>query len=390
MARDVAISDARCMVTSAGNDQNVMLNLRTGSDGHTTLLTQTNHSSPQQQPLRLQIFLPGSEAAINDELRTPQDQWDVVLQDAQSMLPTQLDLALVIDTRGSMGDELDYLKAEIDSIVACVHRMFPDVDQRFSLITYRDQGDEYVSRAFDFTGSLSEFRWNLDAQSAGGGGDFPEAMDVALQSAVQLNWRTSNTARVMFLVGDAPPHREGAAKAVTAMNELRMKGVRVFLLGASGVEKSAEVLMRTASVLTMGQYLFLTDHSGVGNAHATPSVSSFAVEKLDRLMIRMIASELAGKCLIPQEVLSIERGELYSWAPPVCPKPMIHQQPVYVNYQSPAIVCEPIASCVPYAVAAPSIWVQISCWIQNNALATATGLVSCAMVFNGLRICRGV
>ena len=115
-------------------------------------------------------------------------------------------------------------------------------------------------------------------------------MDVALQSSVQLDWRTSNTARVMFLVGDAPPHREGAAAAVTAMNQLRQKGVRVFPLGASGVEKSAEVLMRTASVLTMGQYLFLTDHSGVGNAHATPSVSSYAVEKLDRLMIRMIAS----------------------------------------------------------------------------------------------------
>ena len=384
------IGDARCMVSGAGNDQNVMLDVRTGSDGRTTLLTQTSHNSQQQQPLRLQIFLPGSDAAIIDELRTPQDQWDIVLQDGQSTLPTQLDLALVIDTTGSMGDELDYLKAEIDSIVACVHRMFPNVDQRFSLITYRDQGDEYVSRAFDFTGSLSEFRRNLDAQSAGGGGDFPEAMDVALHSAVQLNWRTSNTARVMFLVGDAPPHREGAAKAVTAMNQLRQKGVRVFPLGASGVEKSAEVLMRTASVLTMGQYLFLTDHSGVGHAHATPSVSSFAVEKLDRLMIRMIASELAGKRLIPQEVIAIERGESYSWAPPVCPKPIVYQQPAYVNCQSPAVVCKPVVSYVPYVVAEPSIWVQLSCWIQNNALATAIGLVGCAMVFNGLHRHRGI
>lgn len=134
-------------------------------------------------------------------------------------------------------------------------------------------------------------------------------MDVALQSSVQLDWRTSNTARLMFLVGDAPSHREGAVTAVTTMNQLRQKGRQVFPVGASGVEKTAEVLMRTASILTKGLYLFLTNHSGVGNAHATPSVSSFAVERLDRLMIRIIASELAGKRLIPHEVIAIERGD---------------------------------------------------------------------------------
>jgi Mg-chelatase subunit ChlD len=373
------ISDAQCLVTGAGNDQNLMLNLRTGSDGRTTLLTQTGYNSDQEQPLRLRVIPAGAEAAVIDEIRIPENQWDIVLQDGRSTLPTQLDLALVIDTTGSMGDELDYLKAEIDSIAASVHRMFPNVDQRFSLITYRDQGDEYVCRAFDFTGSLSEFRRNLDAQTAGGGGDFPEAMDVALHSAAKLTWRTSNTARVMFLVGDAPPHREGAASAVTAIDDLRQKGVRVFPVGASGVEKSAEVLMRTASVLTMGQYLFLTDHSGVGNAHATPSVSSFAVEKLDRLMIRMIASELAGKRLIPQEVIAIERGESYSWTPPFsCP------QTACQTYRAPIVCYSP-----PF-VPEPTILEQLAIWIRHNSLTTAIALMTFAMVIENRQRRRGV
>lgn len=373
------ISDAQCLVTGAGNNQDMMLNLRTGSDGRTTLLTQIGYNSGQEQPLRLRVIPAGAEAAVIDEIRIPENQWDIVLQDGQSTLPTQLDLALVIDTTGSMGDELDYLKAEIDSIAASVHRMFPNVDQRFSLITYRDQGDEYVCRAFDFTGSLSEFRRNLDAQSAGGGGDFPEAMDVALHSAAKLTWRTSNTARVMFLVGDAPPHREGAASAVTAIDDLRQKGVRVFPVGASGVEKSAEVLMRTASVLTMGQYLFLTDHSGVGNAHATPSVSSFAVEKLDRLMIRMIASELAGKRLIPQEVIAIERGESYSWTPPFsCP------QTACQTYRAPIVCYSP-----PF-VPEPTILEQLPIWIRHNSLATAIALMTFAMVIENRQRRRGV
>jgi len=41
--------------------------------------------------------------------------------------------------------------------------------------------------------------------------------------------------------------------------------------------------------------LGLTDDSGVGNPHAEPNVPGYNVDRLDRLMIRMIASELAGE-----------------------------------------------------------------------------------------------
>ena len=78
----------------------------------------------------------------------------------------------MIDTTGSMGDELEYIKAEVRSIARAVHNRFPQVDQRFALVVYRDEGDEYVTRRFDFAG-LEEFRSDLRAQSAGGGGDRP-------------------------------------------------------------------------------------------------------------------------------------------------------------------------------------------------------------------------
>ena len=59
----------------------------------------------------------------------------------------------------------------------------------------------------------------------------------------------------------------------------------------------------------MGQYLFLTDHSGVGNPHAEPHVPDYQVERLDRLMIRMIASELSGKRFAADEVIAVEDGK---------------------------------------------------------------------------------
>ncbi len=366
------LGNVRCVVKQnvAGQTERVLLDRTTATDGRVMLLSDGTHGRNQQtQPLHLQVFCDNQSEAIIDEYRDIDCNWSVTLQNVQSQLPTQLDLALVVDTTGSMGDELDYLKTEIDSIAASVKHMFPDIDQRFSLITYRDNGDEYVCRSFDFTSSLSEFRRNLDAQSARGGGDLPEAMDVALQRAEQLTWRGGNTARVLFLVGDAPPHTQDAGRAMTAITGLSERGVRVFPVGASGVEKSAEVILRTASFLSMGQYLFLTDHSGVGNAHATPDVSNFAVERLDRLMLRMIASELAGKRLVPEEVIAIERGERYSYHAPV------HFQPQTPS--SPAPQC-----CI--IVPQESTLTMVMQWFGENLFFSVVAIVSGAIVFERL------
>ena len=376
------IGNARCKVSliSQNQRQPVLLDMTTGSDGKVMLMADQN-TIRHSNGLRLQVWSPNSQELLVDESRQPERKWDVTAAACESNLPTTLDLALVIDTTGSMGDELEYLKTEIDSIVESVNKMFPNVDQRYSLITYRDNGDQYVSRSFDFTSSLTDFRKNLDQQSAQGGGDFPEAMDAALKNAEQLSWRKDNTARVMFLIGDAPPHQENIANAMNAVTALRDKGVRIFPVGASGVETTAQIVMRTSAFLTMGQYLFLTDHSGVGNAHATPDVPEFAVERLDRLMVRMIASELAGKRLVPEEVLAIERGELQT--------SNLHCRPRHVA------ICQPIpytdiTCCVPSPLASASITVRHSSlfsvfsWIGRHGLTVLVALVSGILVFDNL------
>jgi hypothetical protein len=94
-----------------------------------------------------------------------------------------------------------------------------------------------------------------------------------------------------------------------AVSALRRRAVRVYPVGASGVAEQAEFIFRGAAFLTQGQYLFLTDHSGVGNPHAKPHVPDYQVERLDRLMLRMIASELAGRKLPATEIIAIEGGQ---------------------------------------------------------------------------------
>jgi hypothetical protein len=310
------VGDARVVVRPASSQQPIsgdavgdraLLDLTTGSDGRVLFLTGADAGGGADEFQLVVHPLDGSEPVVRT-VHLDQAPWRIALPAGPSERPNRLDLALVIDTTGSMSDELEYLKVEIDSIARAIHRQFPNVDQRYALVVYRDEGDEYVTRTFDFTGSLDEFRAVLAGQSADGGGDNPEAMHLAMESATRLDWRGRQTARVAFLVADAPPHDSDANRTLEAVAELRHRGVRVFPVAGSGVAMKAEFVMRASAFLTLGQYLFLTDHSGVGNPHARPHVPDYQVERLDRLMIRMIASELAGRHLAADEVIAIERG----------------------------------------------------------------------------------
>ncbi len=58
--------------------------------------------------------------------------------------------------------------------------------------------------------------------------------------------------------------------------------------------------MRASALLTGGQFMFLTDDSGIGNAHDEPNINAYYVERLNPLLVRMIAGELSGRRLDPQ------------------------------------------------------------------------------------------
>lgn len=245
----------------------------------------------------------GSEVAEAFTVTQDETAWSFTLAEAASTLPQQLDVALVVDVTGSMSDELEFLKVEIESIAADIDAEYPDVDVKFSMVVYRDRGDAFITRTFDFVDSVSEFQDELAKQRAGGGGDYPEAMHTALEEAEKLSWRDGNTSRVAFLVADAPPHDRHFGETIDSVLDLRDMGVHIYPVGASGVADSAEAVMRTAAYVTNGEYLFLTDHSGFGNSHADPNTESFDVEFLDDAMLRMIQQELQGGKIQPDEII---------------------------------------------------------------------------------------
>ncbi len=234
--------------------------------------------------------------SINRVFESPQEASIVLpFESSEGTLPKALDVALVLDVTGSMTDELRYLTVEFESIIGRIATTYPDRDLRFGLVVYRDEGDDFVTRTFDFTDDVGLMQEQLAQQVADGGGDAPEAMDQALIEANGLSWRDGNVARVMILNADAPPHDADLQRTLEEVSIARSRGVRVYPLAASGVDDTAEYLMRVMAATTGGRHLFLTDDSGVGNAHQEPKTQCYVVTRLDQLLVRILETELAGE-----------------------------------------------------------------------------------------------
>lgn len=205
--------------------------------------------------------------------------------------PQTVDVAFVVDATGSMGDEIAFLKAELTDVINQSKQAAQGSTIRLGSVFYRDKTDEYLTRHRDFSDQPDSTISFMKQQSAGGGGDYPEAVDTALAVALtQLSWSKTAKSRLLFLVLDAPPHDDDATKASLQRSVAKAAemGIRIIPIAASGIDKSTEYLLRSMALGTNGTYVFLTDDSGIGDKHIKPTTDQYTVEKLNDLLVRLI------------------------------------------------------------------------------------------------------
>lgn len=204
---------------------------------------------------------------------------------------SRVELAFIVDATGSMGDELEFLKADLKSVIQTVESENAAIDILTGTVFYRDKGDEYVVKHSGFTSDINSTVDFIGQQMASGGGDYPEAVHTALNTAIsELQWSDHARTRMAFLILDAPPHYETAIvndihNSVKLAAEM---GIRLIPVTASGIEKDTEFLMRFLAIATNGTYVFITNDSGIGNDHIEASVGDYEVELLNELMVRLI------------------------------------------------------------------------------------------------------
>jgi hypothetical protein len=204
---------------------------------------------------------------------------------------TKVELAFIVDATGSMSDELEFLKKDLLSVIEKVEQESPSLDIMTSSVFYRDEGDDYVVKHSGFASSTKTTLDFIKAQSADGGGDFPEAVHTALNTVLtELQWSNRAKARIAFLLLDAPPHNNSNIinQLQGAIVDAAKKGIKIIPITASGIDKETEYLMRSFSIATNGTYVFITNDSGIGNDHLEASVGEYQVEKLNDLMVRLI------------------------------------------------------------------------------------------------------
>ena len=249
------------------------------------LLLNKNGEEPETGKLRIQV-----EDQTQDAKEQPEGMNTFVLDEACEVSDA-VDVVFVFDATGSMGDELQYLQAEMKDVIARAKDATGGLNIRTGAIVYRDHGDQYLTRLSRLTEDISETQAFIERQHASGGGDYPEAVPEALMAALNCSgWNEHARARIAFLILDAPCH--DGKQTIALLHEQILNaaamGVRIVPVVCSGLGESGEFLLRSIALATNGTSFFLTDDSGIGNTHLQPTTDSLKVEHLNDMLVRTI------------------------------------------------------------------------------------------------------
>jgi hypothetical protein len=165
-------------------------------------------------------------------------------------------------------------------------------------VGYRDLGDEYVTRVHDLTGDMDDVYRSLSALNANGGGDGPEHVSRAIHDAVhRVSWSRGAGLRIIFLVGDAPPHMDyqDGFDYRRHVAEARQRGIVVETVLCGGDPQAAAVWQQIAS-LGQGHYAQIDAQGGMPAA-VTPVDADLARlngELAETVVAAGTAAEQAG------------------------------------------------------------------------------------------------
>jgi Mg-chelatase subunit ChlD len=185
----------------------------------------------------------------------------------------KIEVVFCLDTTGSMGGLIEGAKQKIWSISNQIASGKPTPELKIGLVAYRDRGDNYVTRVFELTEDLDAIHEHLKGFQAQGGGDAPESVNQALDDAVnKIRWSTdTKTLRMIFLVGDAPPHMDykDDVKYPVTCKKACEKGIIINTIQCGG-DAECQKYWKEICKLAEGSYVQIAQSGGVVPVVATP------------------------------------------------------------------------------------------------------------------------
>ncbi|HEQ71022.1 MAG TPA: VWA domain-containing protein [Spirochaetia bacterium] len=191
---------------------------------------------------------------------------------AQTAAPVKVQVVFVLDTTGSMSSLIDAAKEKIWAIAGTLATAEPAPDISMGLLAYRDRQDEYITKLTALTPDLDAVYSNLMDFRASGGGDGPESVNQALAEAVgKFEWDPNPAVyKVIFLVGDWPPHmdyRDDVKYPVSSRNA-KAHGIIVNTIQMGNQAETAKIWKEIARI-TGGEY-YQVGHENLAVHYETP------------------------------------------------------------------------------------------------------------------------
>jgi hypothetical protein len=233
----------------------------------------------------------------------------------------KVEVVFVLDTTGSMGGLIQGAKDKIWSIAKHIASGQPTPEVSIGLVAYRDIGDEYVTKKYALSGDLDGVFEHLMSFRADGGGDTPEHVSKGLYDAVYgMQWSDSSM-KMIFLVGDAPPHTDyhDGFDYQKILREASRREIRVHTIRCGNDPQTASYWKEMAS-LGHGSFATIAENGGVV-AMATPmdgelaklgrELNDTAIVYGDDKARAMVASKAAGAAAAPAPAAA-DRGAFYA------------------------------------------------------------------------------
>ena len=243
---------------------------------------------------------------------------DLKLQTARKDIGARVvDVAFVLDTTGSMSEEIAAVKQTIQKVASSLST--EQVTVRIALVEYKDRTDQFTTRVFPFATDLPTFSRKVAGISASGGGDTPEDMNAGLHTALtQLEWSSNSVARLAFVIADAPPHLDyDGPDYAKDMKTASHRGIQLFTVAASGMDGLGQVVFRQMAQFTGGTNMFVLrggagpQSTGGGDPGSScgGTHTNYSSGKLDELIVQKIRRELRSVDADPMRIAGLRQDE---------------------------------------------------------------------------------
>lgn len=258
VARDSAGKPLAGCPIMISDGQGTTITLRTRSSGRALLFPNAEHLAGT---LTASLRCGGNSATASIDTQAEDVTVRLDGREPRDTPRSTIDVAFALDTTGSMSEEINALRSTLQAVAARA------VDVRVGLVEYKDRVDEFTTRVYPMTRSIAQLSEKIARIAAFGGGDYPEAMNVGLHDALtKLEWDAAAPARLLFVIGDAPPHAHDRDPSYADSARLAAhQGIQIFSVAASGMDEFGQIVFRQIAQYTGGTELFVL-RGGAGPA----------------------------------------------------------------------------------------------------------------------------